>query len=435
MDIDGSDGTGTLNDDTDPYPSIQSAMDAIDAANGDLDYATIYLVEDVYDSNNRSAGTTDTVNEWVTIAGAPGENIDNIIIDEDGSLWNTNYIKFSGVTLRGNGGSDFAVDQAGAWADGCKMYHTVYGQNVSAPCPFYTTAPLAGLSSPSGYITSSYITQCSHAVYSVHVLVRGLKIENIYDDAVRRQYLVINCHIDGVYGAYTGGFHSDIFQTWGTASLHDNILYNLYVTDSNYQSLFLNESVTNTGTAFVNVFIETRTDVYGGEGGVRFYGVFEHLLMWHCTFASAIDDSQISLLWLNDGTGFGYDDSSFIGNLFQRFDILESYAPDGTAFLDSGNNHDNEANYNHYRYSSSDPGENTSTGIAVIDLDTPGSATYGYPIAGTDTHNRMSSNLTGVLCDARGNPRDSNPDIGALELTSLLSSDPLSPTNLRIMSP
>ncbi|MBT3374282.1 MAG: hypothetical protein HN742_22825 [Lentisphaerae bacterium] len=408
VDGDGSDGTGTLNDETDPFPSIQTAMDAIDSRNRTLDYATIYLTEGVYDTNDRVSGTTDTTTEWVTIASAREAEIEKVIIDEDGTLWDTDHIRFSGVTLRNSGPRDPAAAQTGAWFDGCR---------IIGPGGYGNHSPIGG--SHNAYFTGCLFYNVGYVMPNTPVLGRGLRLEKIYHDVARNgSPLLVNIQVDGMYGEHPTPYHSDVYQVFD--QVEDIIIYNGIFVDLQYQGLFLNsEGGTSRNAAFVNLLFE-----YGAKtpGGSRswIHDQWDHLLLWHCTFGSRLAaDGDWFMLWdaaYPDADPFERSNVSYIGNVFHRFGITGSAQRQlGARYLDSGNPYGNEARYNHFCTRGMTVGENYTTGEGVIDFDAPGSATFGYPVRRSVIVDRLPSDLTGVPCDARGNPRDANPDAGALE--------------------
>ena len=428
VDIEGSDGTGTLDDNTDPFPSIESAMDAIETQNGDLDYSIIYLVEDVYDSNNRSSGTTDTTNEWVTITKADGADIDNVIIDEDGTLWDTNYIRFYNVTIRSTSDNDFAVNQSGCWIDHCKMIGNAEAQGNGGGSH---TNPVTG----AGYMTSSSIYDVRFGITGTDIeIVRGVDASHLFDDFAQNRdgIMVVNCHVDDIFGSYNTSLynHSDLYQIYNgscSGDTRDNIIfYNIIATNLRYGTIFLNgygtEGNAHTNIAFVNMFLEWRSPTTNNRTWI--YDKWNHLLMWHCTISISDNTPPAgSGLWMlnhhdysdpcTPDTAHEFDNTSYVGNVLYGFVIQSNDR--GSTYMDSGNGYGNECTYNHYEASGTGPGENYTTGRDVLNWDDPESSDYGYPVAESIIVDRLPSNLTGVLCDAYGNARDSTPDVGALE--------------------
>ena len=163
-----------------------------------------------------------------------------------------------------------------------------------------------------------------------------------------------------------------------------------------------------------------------------FFDRFDHLLLWHNTHSgrhgSAAGNYDLYIAKRADCVGtMTRTNVSHIGNVWDAMYLNTGARTDlGTDYLDDGNGNGNEANYNHYMTGST-YGENYTTGTGVIDFDTPGSDTFGHPAEGSDLIDALPSNLTGVPCDAKGNPRDSRPDVGALESGSGTAPPPFAP--------
>ena len=430
VDANTSDGAGTLNNDADPFPTISSAISAIETANGDCDYAVIYLAEDTY--NTDITGSTITSDEWLTITRKSGADIAKVIIDEYGTSYNTNHLKMKGITLRSTGSGDKALSRDGAWIDQCRMIGP--GRGYSFPHP---------VSGSGNYYTSSYIYAVRFGIEGQASFVRGLDVHYLDDDFFqnKRDFMAVNCKVDDTYGTYDEN-HTDIIQIYSNP--FDNIIvYNLVATNIQYQSIFLNAGDGagggSTNWALVNCLFEIRTKTPGGGRG-WIHDKWNHLLLWHCTFGAYFpSDFPWGTLWLadygNDGDDMEFDNTSFIGNVFRSLNIEIGDAGYGNDFLDSGNSYGNEASYNHYEETRGyEAGENYTTGTGVLDFDTPGSDTFGYPVDEAIIIDRLPSNLTGVMCDAYGNPRDSRPDVGALEAGSgTASSLPSAPRNLSVI--
>jgi hypothetical protein len=443
VDMEGSDGTGTLDDDTDPFPTIASAISAIQTQNGDCDYATIYLVEDEY--NTGITGSTITNDEWLTITRASGASIENVILNQDGSSYNTTYIKVQGVTLYRSGHSRRALDTAGSWVDQCRI---VGDAEANGP-PYSSDNPLVN----EAYITSSSFYDVSFGIIGNYIdLVRGVSLGHSFDDFTQNKsdVLFVNIRVNDIWGTYVQpaeGWHADFYQVYNgscSGATRDNIIfYNVIATELQYGSIFLNgygsEGNAHTNFAFVNMFLEWRNPTTNNRTWI--FDKWNHFLMWHCTI-SISDTSPSSGFWklsLSDypdpcspDTPHQHDNVSYIGNVLYGFDIMNNAR--GNTYLNSGNTYGNEAKYNHYETSGTNPGENYTTGRTVLDWDDPNSETYGYPMIGSSIVDRLPSNLTGVMCDARGNPRDSRPDVGALEAgTGTASSLPSAPRNLSVI--
>jgi len=411
-----NDGAGTLDDVTDPYPTIAAAVSAIESANGDCDYAKIYLAEGTYNDSNEfgSGETVDTTSEWLTITKESGANIENVIIDEDNSIWNgSGLVKFESVTFATDGASDWALNEDGSWLDGCRMIGT--NQCI------VQALPVANVD----YITGCYFYQTPIAFGIEQKLARGNKLKETHDDFGRyltntsTGILVVNNELDENYGTYAG-CHSDMFQA--DSEIHNIIYFCNIFTGLHYQSLFVDSDGDSSNIALVNNLFEFNDT---GSTNLRgwLFDHFDHLLLWHNTSSSrhgsASGHYDLYIAKRADCVGtMRRTNVSHIGNVWDQMLMNTGAQTDlGTNYLDSGNSYGNEGKYNHYMTGST-YGENYSTGTSVIDFDTPGSATFGYPAAGSTIIDRLPSNLTGVPCDAYGNPRDSTPDVGALERSS-----------------
>ncbi len=407
-----NDGAGTLDDNTDPYPTIAAAVTAIEAANGNCNYATIYLAEGTYNDSNEfgSGNAVNTTNEWLTVTKESAANIANVIIAADNAVWGSGRIKFDRVTFSGRTTSNIALSRDGVWLNKCR----IIGPGVEIAASFPTRLE--------DYITSCYYHNTAIINDRQQKISRGNKVEDSYDDFGRylRTFtdgiLVVNNEVDGIYGSYAGS-HSDIFQA--DSEIH-NVIYfcNIFV-NLQYQSMFVDSDGNSSNIALVNNVFE-----FSGRGfsNLRgwFYDHFDHLLLWHNTHSSrhgsAAGNYDLYMAKRADCVGtMSRTNVSHIGNVWDAMHMNTGAIADlGVNYLNRGNSYGNEARYNHYMTGRT-YGENSSTGTRVIDFDTPSSSTFGYPATGASIIDRLPSNLTGVPCDAYGNPRDSRPDVGALE--------------------
>lgn len=410
-----NDGIGTLGDETDPYPTIAAAVAAVESANGNCDYATIHLAEGTYNDSSEfgSGETVTTENEWLTITRESAASIENVEIDEDNAIWDGGNIKFQGVTFTADGKFDWALNEDGAWLDGCRLIGT--NQCIVQALPV----------SDQDYVTSCYFYQTPIAFGIEQKLVRGNHLVGIQDDFGRylrtftEGILVVNNQVDGIYGDYHG-CHSDVCQT--DAEVHNIIYFNNIFVDLRYQSLFVDSDGDSSNIAFVNNLFEFNAT---GPTNLRgwLFDHFNHLLFWHNTHSSrhgsAAGHYDLILSKRADCVGtMTMTNVSYIGNVWDQ-KILGSRARRdmGADYLNRGNGYGNEAMYNHYMTGHTF-GEHCTTGTGVIDFASPDSDTFGYPTADSGLIDAMPSNLTGVPCDAYGNKRDSFPDIGALEYTT-----------------
>jgi len=428
-----NDGAGTLNDDTDPYPTIAAAVTAIEAANGDCDYATIYLAEGSYNDSNEfgSGSSVSTTNEWLTVTKESGASTENVVFYSDNAVWGSGRIKFDSVTFSGRTTSDIALARDGVWLNKCRIIGP--GVEIASSFPIRYE----------DYITSCYYHNTAIINDRQQKISRGNKVEDTYDDFGRylttftAGILIVNNEVDGVLGSYSGS-HSDIFQA--DSEIH-NIIYfcNIFV-NLQYQSMFVDSDGNSSNIALVNNVFEFNET---GSSNLRgwFFDHFDHLLLWHNThssrYGSAAGNYDLFIAKRADCVGtMRRTNVSHIGNVWDQMLMNSGAQTDlGTGYLNAGNRNGNEAKYNHYMTGST-YGENYSRGTNVIDFDTPGSATFGYPRPTSSLVDAMSSNLTGVPCDAYGNPRDSRPDVGALERTSSQSPPPMqSPINVEVVKP
>ena len=415
-----SDGAGTLNDENDPYDTIADAISAIQAENGDCDYAIIYLAEDIY--NTGITGTTTTTNEWLTITRESGASIENVILDEEGTSFDTDYLKFEGVTLRSTSGSDYVIPDNNSaytyWIDHCSL---VGAGRATASSEVYHPDNII-------YTTGNYIYDSRYGGYG-SLIARGNKISTISNDAFVNQSLVVNNHVDDVDPDGTEGCngdevcHADTYQAH-SQQIDNRIIYNLYGTDLNYQGLFMRMTAASGNMAVVNMFVELRSLHPDGGGFNGLYGEWDHLLLWHNTFAATGEPSYWgwgTLLFDEEsalGSSGDWDNTSVIGNMFHRLTWSIAAKSESTVFGGS-NTQGNDARYNHYEVADDYIGTDYTTGDDAVDISTPGAADFGYPVTGSDLIDGLPSNLTGVPCDALGNARDANPDIGALEIVAL----------------
>lgn len=423
-----SDGTGTLNDENDPYPTIAAALSAIEAANGNCDYATVYLAEGSYNVSGLSPTTN---NEWVTITKEASANINNVILRNVGI--STSHLHMREVTLYDSTANNSAIlRNQGSWIDHCRQIGAgrLAGDESNPVHIEY------------GYHTGNYIYDTMNGVMRhTQVILRGLKIEHISNDVMQNNLFAVNIRANdvdptGTYPCprYNNGdnCHADLFQSYQVRDVtYDNrILYNYVVTDAHYQGAFMRQEngSPSSNMALVNCFFELRGLISGG-GFNALMGHWDHVLVWHSTFVGAGEPSHwawATFLFDDEPSGYTLTNSSFIGNVFHR--VTWGSGTNSGVFA-IGNSSNNVASYNHFELGSTFIDTNSSTtyttGDDAVDISTPGSATFGYPYPGRQIVNRLPSNLTGVLADAYGKQRDSFPDVGALEADSGAALPPL----------
>lgn len=427
----GNDSTGTVGNQSLPYATLAGAVSDIQAANGgNCDGAIVYYEEGTYYESGVSATTS---NDRFTITRASGADIENVIFTELGI--STARLKVQGITMQSQGIKDRVLTNEYSWVDHCRLLGA--GRTIGDDSNPVTAH--------NGYQTGNYVYDVYWGVYSGSTkIARGLKINRISNDTNQNANFLLNIQVNDIDPAGTApcpgngsdDCHADAYQSWGNGP-HNLILYNYVVTDANYQGLFIRQEYGTPGSnvAIVNMFVELRgTNPYGG-GFNGLYGEWNHLILWHNTFVGTGSPSHwgwaCMLHNVEQASGVHlWENSSYIGNVFTKFVIGNPPAGDRT-YMNSGNSNGNLAEYNHFMDSYHNIGEYITTGTGVIDITTPGSDTYGYPVPGSVIINRLPSNLTGVLGDALGNPRDSRPDVGALEGTSPQSMQ--SPGSLEIV--
>lgn len=448
----GNDSSGQANSSTNKFKTIGAAVAVAQAANGgSSDGNVIYLEAGTYTLGGSSPNTT---NEWLTIKNADGVSRDNITIDNGGKIGVTNLIKLEGVTLYAGTGADHVINNGNkastVWIHNCKM--TSIGRwrstNESGTVDNPECYPVRGPS----YVTNSYYYNVDRGCTAD--LARNVTLKKIAEDAFRNNNLVVNARVDdqdnGSNDGYDLNYHADTFQNFGNPP-NNQILYNLYATDLHYQGLFLRTSSgTAKDAAYINNFFEMRSPAnFGGVADVLTAGAFyfddddwDHVLLWHCSFQG----SGLSM-YVPSGSGH-VRNASIIGNVFL---LLKDGGAAGAGkeipSFEYGNTDNNEVLYNHYQgayteltgcggnpqpagcphwYSkASDSSSNRTTfshgGKYYPEvLDKTDDTTYTNfgtpdPDDGAILKNRMPSNLTGLPADVFGNPRDSKPDLGAIE--------------------
>ena len=398
--VNGVDATGTLDDETKPYLTIDAALDAIEAANSnEVGGCFIYLEEGTYGADWASHMTT---NEWLTIRAAPGATKENVRI-QNMQAYGT-YLKVSGVQLERT--ASFALSEATdtLWIDDCNCIGSGRGLSFSEVVVGGTI----------DYATDSYFTDSEWGV--IAPFARGCETYKIAQDNFQNSYLVVNCSLNDTIGSQAGA-HSDAVQYFSLgAEIQNRIVYNYKATNLGYQGVFF-KGWTTQGTvkdlAFVNVLVHMTSETV--EGGGAFYWsdegrYLDHVLMWHCTVLN-----QPTAIW----DGVYLEDCSMIGNVIHE---LASGTDPAPQFV-PGNPYGNEALHNHFEthddlyhaaYADSDSGGTITTGDPGINTGIdPINYDYARPIAGSPLIERIPFNI--IPSDMLGNPRDSFADVGALE--------------------
>lgn len=394
----GNDSTGVVNDSSRPFRTVGWAIDRIRAhrssigAGNNADGGIVRLMPGTHsNADGGVSGPVACVDEWLTITTAAGGTRSNTILGT-GSQLPTSKIALRGITLSGSGVLGMSYDNRTAtqvWADDCALVGSGRGITFSHPL--------------SSEFQRLYYTGCSitevHQATSGSQLCRGLTITRISDDAFQNIPAVYNCVVDDVDPLSTGA-HADAWQHgMGNSSnkIDDNVIvYNLRATNLKYQSVFIRADIYSQpsyaqGMAFVNVYMQMRSDSHGWGGWYRWV---DHMLWWHCTFA-------VKGMGIMPDTyaGTKYDCSirnmSVRGCDFAFFGI--GGGSGGIDFSDWSNNHFVDA--------SNALGTNATTGDNRLD-------SYGIPLSDSPLLNRLSPV---VPVDTRNNQRTGLADVGAYE--------------------
>lgn len=430
VDAANSDGMGSVGDEDDPFPTIQSAINAAQAENNDTSSGNvIYLANGTYSFAGLKASTS---GEYLTITRKNGTYRENVVVNQGKPR--IQRLKVQGLTLESNGADDFVLNSSAIrlWADGCHLKGS--GRNIkNSGAILYNIQ--AQLSRQKQYYATNNYTTDSYNAYGAANLIRGALVEGVRNDVFGNFVFVVNSIATDLNNGTTSlgqeGVHSDALQVYHnnakTIPVENRLAYNVYVTDAHYQGIMRTSNFQQAkNNAFVNVFIEMRDPTnYDKKPGLK-SGIIgsgdDHLLMWNCSFPY----SHISIKAQNT------TNSSFVGNLFWQ--VLDTATPHQTT----------EWLHNHFMYAYDvtgidnctptsagvidkkdcprptsklmDTGANTSSyGDGVIDISNPNSPDFGYPLPGSALIDALPR--TYVPVDALGNERDSDPDIGALEYT------------------
>ncbi len=419
--ITGNDATGLVNDSSTRFATIAGAANEIQNRNGGkADGAIIYLDEGTY---AMGSGSINTFDEWLTIARNADAEKEETILDTGGDLTDTKLIKVDGVTLLSNGSNKLIFSTGfpqNLWIHNSRIIGS--GRWIQGSNP---------INHKGAYYTDTYIYNVDRAVRG-GLIARGLEIKQIGEDAFQNFPLVINTTLDDQDPGSTY-WHADSYQSWGDGP-SNRIIYNFYGTDLHYQGLFMRATQSpGNNNAFVNMFLEMREPGRQGSSGGKtiltngaLYGVWDHLLLWHCTFPTEFFAINA------DDSGFGFTNSSFIGNVFYEYRDNVTKNGGDPSYAAPENSGNNDFQHNHYIWSCTDQGNCTGSephwyskspdsdinvsqtvGDPQIDLTDPASTTFGEPLAGSPLVNRLSFSLVPV--DVRGNLRDQTPDVGAFE--------------------
>lgn len=438
-------GAGTVGQPNDPFPSIQAAVSAAQAANGGSSSGNIiYLTEGTY---SIASLTADTREEWLTITKAALANRDLVIINEGAKAGKiiVDRLKVDNVTLQSQGSEKEVLHESDiaspyrVWTNSCRFLGCGRSIKRSNPVSFHHRL----VSDQDSYYSTDDYTYNVRDAYASNNMVRGAVVSTVRNDVFHAYTFVVNAKVDNVSNGGSG-VHADVLQVFQnngtTLPVNNTLAYNVYATDIHYQGIMRTSAhQTARDNAYINVFIEMREPGDNDENGdpgiksVLNLSTDDHLLIWHCSFPYA----QTTI-------GSKLTNSSIVGNLFWQ--LRNSSPGDSTDYL-----------YNHYMHvnGSEEPcspsswdiarevacpapssravdtgSETHSVGGGQIDISDPGTANFGYPVAGARIIDRLPSVY--VACDALGNPRrDGKPDIGALEAVEP-GPTPLPPTDFRV---
>jgi hypothetical protein len=440
----GSDSTGKINNESQPFSSIYGAINAAQAANsGSADGAIIYLSDGSYSAGYD--GTTSTNNEWITITRASGASKSSTVLNSAGSLLNTKLLKVSGLTIRGSNAISTKTAKL-LWLDNNEI--------VGNGRQYTSSNPVQNRNRWDAYWTGNHIYNSDFGIVA-GIMSRNNNIEKISNDSHVNTYMIINARVDDVDPQYQypgNNPHADVYQihTTGWASgdwVRNIIVYGMYATNCNYQGFFLRPadgtgSTSGHNIAIVNNFVELRDSRKGPDGMSGGFsalqGVYDHLVIWQNTFVN----KPFAVYKDTTTQAFKFTNVSIVGNYFYAFQ--DAYS-NGTAF-DAGNNNNNEALNNHY-YRSYDDGYGSdnrlhspdtasppshTAGTLELDLkDTTNYVNFGYPTSLSSVLvNRISNEV--VPSDAHNADRGAAADIGAFERntsgTTPASNPPSPPT-------
>lgn len=431
----GSDSSGKVNNRSNPFRTIGGAISAIQSVNGGVsDGATVYFYKGTYSLSGANT-TIKTNNEWLTFKKDTSASIENTIINNGGNAAKTKLLKVDSLTLTSSGKNDYVFnlnDPDFLWVNNCNLRGSDRWAQGSNPVKHFNS-----------YHTNNYIYNVDRGVNG-GILARNLSIEHIGEDAFQNFPFAVNIRVKDQDPGNTY-WHADGFQQWGDGK-ENTIVYNYYGTDMHYQGLFMratNSAARN--NAFVNVFMEMRPPGRPGSSGGNailsngaMFGPWDHVVFWHNTLPSS------AFYIAKDKAGYGFTNSSFIGNVFHEFkDAAQNSGSEPTWSL-PGNTQKNEFLFNHITQSytdlqqghncgwptpagcphvhskspDSDPNGSQSIGDPLLNLPKLSNgqsapSNFGQPKDASPLINKITK--VTVPADVFGNPRDQKPDIGAFE--------------------
>lgn len=334
--IGGSDTSGEVGNRLRPYSTIGQAITATqNANNGSADGVVINLLPGTYASGMVASPVTTT--ERLVVRAASGVAADEVVLTKGGTAIRPSLLLLQGITLQNTTNGPVA-DRVNTdlWIDGCRLIGKGRHLQNSSPVPANSALQY--------YLTNSSNYNSDYGMYS-GVLARNISFSTIGNDAFANTQMVINARVDDLDPGATE-WHADGYQSWGEGP-NNRIIYGYYGTNFHYQGLFLRATLSpGQDNAFINIFMEMMDPGRDGGAGVvlssgSIYGEWDHLLVWNCSFP------HIGFSIYPDDSGYGFTNSSFIGNFFYEFKdstagfVDPSYAAPGNA----GNN---DFLHNHY---------------------------------------------------------------------------------------
>jgi len=425
--VNGNDATGAVNNPARPFARMSIAMQALAAyQGGKADGGVVRLRPGNHEADGGGifgGETAVTQHEWITITHDPaaGGNPANTVIDRRGSGDLTSmWLKVCGLTLSApeiiNGGSstDPDRDKRSVWLKDC----TIIG-NLVSDRPFPVGSGWRG----PHYYTECYITNQRRASGNGqnHRIMRNLTIINTREDIFQAVPMGVNIYVAGVDpGDGPDPEHADVIQSPGAVKgnavgMHNWVFYNVVATDLHYQALFSRTGAPAMDNAFVNCLFEMRTPVRPGGVGTALGGMYDHLLLWHCTFIGT-GTTHKAVVGRTEIETFP-SNSWLLGNLSVRGCLIDRYTCEvGSSLF---NQPYIEFRDNHYitpvgttnTYNPDTVGGTISVGNPMIITNTS-APDFGGPAAGSILLNRITPPF--IPADAYGVPHGATADVGAL---------------------
>lgn len=194
-----------------PYLTISKAISTNIASFGDVEGLTIYLSEGSFIPVSTAA--SGSCNErWLTVQGAPGTTVANVIITRTTSTWSrSELVRYKNLTVVPQCSNMFycPVDSSvrHIWFDNVVIDNYDRTLAGSAYAVYYRIYL---------YLTDSIIQNVRNAYMGSSRMMRGCTIESIASDAFYETPLVLSCDVNTI--EYTGpaDIHADVFQLYKT---------------------------------------------------------------------------------------------------------------------------------------------------------------------------------------------------------------------------